>query len=159
MSDRNCEPLSSAGVARREAMLDELNKVMERTHRNRRALRRIAATGGSACLMLLLIRLAFPGTSNPTDTPRIVEDATGAPGVVEPVESAQRRGCVTVIVQTDESILERYRAKPTSRTVLMDDRMLVQTLASIDRPAGVIRFGDTIRLTGPVTDAELGLKQ
>lgn len=38
---------------------------------------------------------------------------------------------------------------------LLDDRELVETLAAIGRPAGLIRSHDGFRLTDPVTDAEL----
>ncbi len=38
---------------------------------------------------------------------------------------------------------------------LLDDRELVETLAAIGRSAGLIRSPDGLRLTDPVTNAEL----
>jgi hypothetical protein len=55
--------------------------------------------------------------------------------------------------------MEQYRAKPTGRTTRLDDAMLIETLASIHRPAGLIHFGDQVRLSAPVTDEELNLQQ
>ncbi len=75
------------------------------------------------------------------------------------VKSDRRPRCVTITVQTDQSNLGRYRAEPPRSIVRMDDRVLIETLASINRPAGLIRFGDRLRLSAPVTDADLGIRQ
>ena len=159
MNDPRSEPLSPAGLARREAMFDELVEVMTRTHRARRTRRRMLAIGGCTGLLLLLIRLSLPVASTPTKAPQIADGppqrSTG--NVID--NSPEHRACVTVLVQTDPAVVERYRARPTGRIVRMDDRMLLETLASIHRPAGLIRFGDRIRLSAAVTDAESGLKR
>ncbi|UCC29306.1 MAG: hypothetical protein JSU86_14020 [Phycisphaerales bacterium] len=162
MSEPQSEPLeqlSSAGLARCEVMLGELVEVMTRTHRARLVRRRLLATGGGACLVLLLIRLALPGASDPGDPARIAESLTGSSTVVQPAEAPPRPASITVIVETDASVLERCRAEPTQRVVRMDDSMLLETLASIKRPAGLIRYGGQTRLSAPVTDAELGIGQ
>lgn len=162
MSEPQSEPLeqlSSAGLARREVMLGELVGVMKRTHRGRRVRRRLLATGGGVCLVFLLIRLALLGASDPSDPARIAENPTGSSEVVYPAEAPSRPASITVIVKTDASILERCRAEPTQRIVRMDDSMLLETLASINRPAGLIRYGGQTRLSTPVTDAELGIGQ
>ncbi len=160
MNDQQCEPLSPAGIARREAMLEELVEVVKGTHRARRRRRQALALGGCTSLLLALIWVGLPGASGPRDVPSIAGQPPEARQERAPApEHPQRHLCVTTIVQTDPSVLERYRVQPTSHIVRMDDQMLLATLASINRPAGLIRFGDRVRLSAPVTDAELGLKQ
>ena len=160
MNEQQCEPLSPAGIARREAMLEELVEVVKRTRRVRRRRRQVLALGGCVSLLLALIWVGLPGASGPRDAPPIAQQTPEAQQEVAPApEVPQRHLCVTTVVQTDPSVLERYRVQATSRVVHMNDQMLLATLASINRPAGLIRFGDRVRLSAPVTDVELGLKQ
>ena len=159
MNDPQPEVLSPAGLARREAMLDELVEVVKRTRRTRRLRRRMLATGGCAALILMLIWLGLPGAFVHTEAPQFAEDIPSRPTGAAPDESAKRRAPVTVLIKTDPTVVERYRAGPTGRIVQMDDRMLLESLAAIDRPAGLIRFGDQVRLSAAVTDAELGLRR
>ncbi len=157
MHDPPSEPLSQAGQARREAMLDELVAVVSQTHRARRLRRHVLGSGVVVCLVLLLMRLGLPGAGGLDDGRLLVNRTPDERRVVTPTEAPRRSGCVTVLVQTDPTVVDRYRARTTGLAVRMDDRMLLNALASINRPTGLIRFGDSLRLTAPVTDAELGL--
>jgi hypothetical protein len=157
MSEPEAERLSPAGQARREAMLDELLEVVKRTQRARRLRRRATVIGGCAGLVLLFVVFTWPGAPGPA--PQVANLSTGQPTDVRLVEAPRPPACITSVVETDVSVLARYRAVPQPVVARMDDRMLVQTLASIGRPAGLIRFGDDVRLSRPVTDAELNLNQ
>lgn len=164
MSEPNSARLSPEGQARREAMLDELVGVLKHTHTVRRRRKRIVTAGACACLALLVARLIVPdGLDKPEHTRIMADKADPVPAVAprppaaETGMSARPRVCVAKAVSTDPKILDRYRAEPTGRIARMNDRMLVNALASINRPAGLIRFGSRARLTAPVSDAELGL--
>lgn len=159
MNEPRSKPLTPAGQARREAMLGELVEVVKQTHRTRRLRRRVLGAGALVCVALLLMRLSLPVGNVVDDGARVVERMSDESDVVVPAEFPPEAVRVTVIVQTDPSVVERYRAEPTGLVVQIDDRMLLTTLASIGRPTGLIRFGDTLRLTAPVTDADLGLKR
>ncbi len=158
MSNPKGAPLSRGGLTRRDEMLHDLVGVMERTHRARRMRRRVLAAGGSLCVLVLLIALAIPGGTESPDTRLVVESEASDP-VPASVTTVvpQRAVVITSIVTTDPSVLDRYRANPSSFVVRMTDKTLLETLASIHRPAGLIRFGGEIRISAPVTDAELGL--
>ena len=158
MSDEQDEQLSPAGLARRDKMLGDLVGVMERMHRARRLRHRLAASGGSACLLLLLVLLAIPGSSDGPGAGELVE--TARPEITVPLGApitSQGRSVLTELVTTDPSVLDRYRANPRAVVIRMNDRMLLDALASIGRPAGLVRFGDDVHVSAPVTDAELGL--
>jgi len=159
MNDVQPEQLSPTGLARREAMLDELIGVVKRTRRARRVRRRMLAVSGCMGLLLMMGWVARSGSPIPGEAPRIAETASDSPSTIQHTTDPQRRHVVTLIVQTDPAVVERFRARPRDSIVRIDDRMLLDALASIDRPAGLIRFGDRIRLTKPVTDAELRLEQ
>ena len=159
MSDPQSESLSSHGRARREVMLEELIQAMDRTHRRRRARRRLLAGAGCVCLALVLVRLLLPVPSGP----RYEHQSAGLSGghAVSTAGDQDRRGYTVIadIVQTDPAVLERCRARPTGSVLRIDDQILLTTLASINRPAGLIRIGGQVRLSAPVTDAELEINQ
>ena len=141
-------------------MLGELVGIMAQTRRARRVRRRVLATVGCVGLLLVVGRLAMPLFTRPgVVRPQIVEHLPDreAPAAVKAI--AQTRPAITLRVRTDPSIVERYRAAPTGVIVRMDDATLIETLAAIHRPAGLIRFADRVALSAPVTDAELGIGQ
>jgi len=143
MNEQDRSSLSDAGRVRREAMLGEIVAQMQRLHRRRRVRRTAAA---SACMVVLLIGLsllAMPARGPAPDSRMVVEKPEPAPGVS--IE----------IVRTDPSVLQRFAARPTSRTVLLDDEALLDELAAMDRPAGLIRSGGRVWLTADVVDARL----
>ena len=150
--------LSQVGRARREEMLGELVEVMERTHRARRVRRRALATGGSALVLAIFMYLVLPRVSQNPPVPDFVENTPQrVPAPIGVQAEPQRTTVLTKVITSDPSVLERLRADPPQAVIRMNDRMLLDALASIDRPAGLIRLGDDIRLSAPVTDAELGL--
>jgi hypothetical protein len=140
-------------------MLDELIGVMERTHCRRRTRRRALTGAAGTCVLFALLWLALPGLLAPVDKTEIAQQThTPRMQIPMPPSTAHERR-TAVVVQTDPGILERCRARPTGAVVHMDDGLLLQTLASINRPAGLIRMGDRVLLSAPVTDAELSLSQ
>ncbi|MCP4590693.1 MAG: hypothetical protein GY842_08110 [bacterium] len=156
MSDPVSEPLSPAGLDRKETMLDELCAAVRETHRARRRRRRFVAAGGSFCLILALAWLGWSVSVIPSDGGMIAK---------VPITDRHSHEVLTVPrpsiirVATDPTVLERYRARSTAVVERIDDRILLNTLASIGRPAGLIRYGGRIRLTAAVTDVELSVRQ
>jgi hypothetical protein len=113
---------------RRETMLGELLETMRRHHRRRRVRRGLGAAAVTALVAAggaWIVR-----APQPAETVRLAEAA--APRVVV-VSGSHRTGVVRVI----------------------DDDGLVERLAEIDRPAGVIRSEGRIWLTSAVADADL----
>ncbi|MCP4250445.1 MAG: hypothetical protein GY778_25665 [bacterium] len=149
------ESLSPEGNARREAMVGPLVEVMRHTHRSRRRRRRVLAGGGTLAVLFVVLKLTLPGGMTPQNDRQVADNTgnvnSGADAVSNP------RACVTEIIQTDETVRERFRAAPVRRVAMITDRMLVDDLFAVGRPAGLIRMGNEVRLTAPVTDADLGL--
>jgi hypothetical protein len=86
-----------------------------------------------------------PGDSPPPDTDRPTHLAAAV---------------VIATVRTDPTIVQRYRAQPAeSQVIRLTDQSLLDTLASIHRPAGLIYRDDRVVLSAPVTDEELGLRR
>ena len=139
--------LSPKGAARREAMLGDLTAAMTKLHRRRRV-RRMTASGATVALLCIVLfrtlQLPLDGTKT-ASTPPPVRGWT-------PVEEAPTR---TVIVQTDHDIVVRLLASPPAIVTRIDDNQLIRTLIEIGRPAGLIRFGDRVALSAPVTDQEI----
>ena len=118
----------------REAMLEELLVAMAHLHRRRRRRRRVAG----AALALLL--------------------AVGGVWVAGPLRGGHEPFAIGHGGDHEEA--PRTDLRDWERTGLIrqiDDAELIEILAEIDRPAGLIRTGSSIRLTEPVTDADLGL--
>lgn len=157
MTDHKTEQFSPVGAARKEAMLSELVQVMQDTRRRRRTRRRIGAVGATSVGLVLLLWIVVQTPPGATTPRRIVENL--APHMTDLSETPKpSAACVIKIVRNDPDVVGRYRAKQRkSRVERIGDRTLVETLASINRPAGLIQFGDSIRLSAPVTDDELGL--
>ena len=120
--------LTPEGVARREAMLDELVGAMQRVHHGRRVRRRAAS---ALAVLTIFVGIAWVVGSQLPARPEIVVH------LPQPQPSD---------------------APPTQRLIQMvDDDELVALLAQLDRPAGIVRSEGRIWLTNAVTDAELGL--
>ena len=165
MTEPDPDQLSPAGQARCASMLGELVSTMERTHRGRRQRRRALAVTASVAVVALAVRVVVWPGSDGTVTPRFVEappvpslSVEDEPHVLERY-LVTPRPLVTRMVPTDPDVLGRYRADPRKGYVRLDDDALLEVLASIRRPAGLIRIGDTVRLTAAVTDAELGFER
>ena len=136
MTDRT-PPLSPAGRARREIMLEELTGELHRVRRRRRRVRRAVFTAPLvvlviACLSLLDLRLE-------NTRPVILVQSVQIEDVPSPIRIVWEEG-------------------GTGRIQVIDDEGLVDILNEIDRPAGVIRFEGRTWITRAVTDAQLGLE-
>ena len=132
MNEYERSQLTPEGVARREAMLDELVGAMQRVHHGRRVRRRVA----SALVALTIF--------------------AGIAWVIGSQLSVGDRAQPDIFVERPpQQVLD---APPTERLIqMMDDDELVALLAQIDRPAGIVRSEGKIWLTNAVTDAQLGL--
>ncbi len=136
------DPLSPMGVARRDAMLPDLIDAMQRLHCRRRRRKRIAAIStltGMAVICALSVRLA-----------QIAPPMAPAPHAANPVHAPV--GSIITVVQTDRSTLDRHRPATSFSAILIDDQSLLDVLAEIDRPAGLIRMDGQVRLTAVPTD-------
>lgn len=126
--------LSQAGRVRADAMLTSLTAHMQRTHRNRRARRRAATIAAPTLLAVAAVALMrFPSRSPRSDT-------SPAPRVIA---RAEPTGPLITIVRSNASIVEQ---------VAISDNQLLDTLAAMDRPVGLVRSGDRVWLTRDVTD-------
>ena len=160
MSDELREELNPVSEGRREAMLSELTAAMRRTHRTRRLRRHGVSAAAVAFAALAIVRLGTVPIPNADGPPVLVE----RPNPGSPIQPSfggdgRRPKCMIELVQTDRAILDRLAARPIGRPTVLDDRSLITALAQIDRPAGLIRSAKKVRLSGPVTDAELQLQR
>lgn len=141
------EPLSGAGRARRDALLPVLEAAVVREGRRRRVRRYAMRSATAAVLLAVGVGLVanWPSSQN--------QRLAGRGSAEGPREAAGR----VVTLHSRPGVLDRYVVatsfNPADYT--MDDRTLVDTLAAIGRPAGLIRVSGRIRLTNPVTDLEL----
>jgi hypothetical protein len=111
------------------------------------------------CLALALVWLLWAGAFRPSHE-RQFSDQPDTPFSDSPTKADHRHlAYVSHIVHTDPTVLERCRARPTGSVLRIDDRTLLTALVSINRPAGLIRIDGQVRLSAPVTDAELEINQ
>jgi len=174
MNDPHHTPLGPEGRIRRDVMLGELLHEVDRVRRMRRVKRRTTVALSVVAIAVLTVRFVeFPSSQNAV-TERVIVDASPdgqtQPASIPAHENDNQRAhrvvrivsadhSVNVVrVKSDSMILDRYAADlPTGLVRWLDDRELLETLTSIDRPAGLIRMGRTVRLSRPVSDAELAL--
>lgn len=151
--DSAAEPLSPRGVARRDAILRDLERAQRR-----RARSRTAARVSVAALPLLAaagaLWLFTSSSTTPTHTPSTASAPTDAPGsaaprdrsheTVEPAPAEQpvdERPRIT-IVRNDPGIVDRLAAQPQDppvRVELLDDAALLEALAEAGLDYGLIR--------------------
>jgi hypothetical protein len=145
--------LSAVGRRRRDAMRDELLTAFVTLHQARRTRRRVAA---SAALVAIIASAGWVGARYAGR----VEPA-GAPGdivasnvlLVEIIETATTgrsinfatlvEGSSSLVIDVDDS---------SSLVQMLGDDALVETLEQMERPAGLIEMGGTVRLTRNVVD-------
>lgn len=143
--------LSPTANQRREQMLHDLIDDMQRIHRARRA-RRSALLATTPLLLLAMVfawtRWTVAHAPPPGSSTKIVH----APNSASPLQPA----AIITVVQTDATVLDRYRATSSSsaasQTSMLDDAQLLDALANINRPAGLVRTADRVWLTRSVTD-------
>ncbi|HVZ93523.1 MAG TPA: hypothetical protein VG797_03335 [Phycisphaerales bacterium] len=153
--------LSAEGRRRREAMLGELVGELSRTRRRRVV--RAQLTAGA--LAIVLVGLAFMTVSRgPVKIATVTPLIETAPGTV--AQATTIAG--TRFVKTDPTVVERWavkggfemakyetrrhEAEPIVRFI--GDEELLDTLAAMGRPAGIVRMEGRVWLTAAVTDAE-----
>lgn len=175
MMEQDKHALSPEGRQRREAMLDELLDHVDRRRTTRITRRRVAWIVSVLVVGVLCVRMAWWPDGGANGSRDRIVDATGgdaAQGVngsdgggleaVEPGSLAQvvtrRQPRDVIFVESDPAVLERYRTQEAPGLVRrVDDLGLIESLAAINRPAGLIRIGDKVRPSRPVSDAELAL--
>ena len=143
--DDQRQPLTESERAGLDAMLAPLQRRVAGAARARRFRRR--AVGAVAVMALVAVVATFalraPTPPTPTLAPPIAKRT--APLQIE-------------YVQTDPTSVERIAVTGAVdlSAYTIDDTQLLDTLASIDRPAGLVRTAEGVSLTRPVTDLELG---
>lgn len=138
------ERLSSAGELRRDAILDLLQGEMRTVHRRRRMHRQIAASSLMLVLvagLTVLIQSSWRSREHTQDGQRFT--AESAP---------DNPGCIIEMVQTDESIIDRWRTNSVPQADWLDDRTLLAALHDLGRPTGLIRAEGRTWLTSNVVD-------
>lgn len=160
------EDLREAGRRRRDAALNDLLGYMNSVHRARRLRRRSAATALLLALGAGILFLALPTKrSDHTIAPIAIDDApmdssdlaeVDSPSAPEPLRIDGPEPVNIVVVRSDPSIVERYRADVTEYTHIrvhhLSDEELLRELAAMGRPTGMISMGGKTWLTEDVTD-------
>jgi len=140
--------LSESGRRRRDAMLTGLQDEVVRSARRRRRRRRLGA--GAAALGLLVAGGVIIATLSP---PPAADNGvrSGAEGRSARPERAR---IVVRRVQTDAGIASRVRAAGVASVPVhsVSDAVLLETLAELGRPAGLVRTPERVWLTADVTD-------
>jgi hypothetical protein len=146
-------PLSDAGRERRDQMLLELQGVMRRRVRVRRAVR-VAGAGGAVCTLAVAAIMMWAGTRSPQQTPLA---HTGPANVrttpVAPVPPAENMVQAPMpayeLVRTDASSLEKYVVSGGggTRVEVLSDEGLLQALAKTGNVYGFVRTGDHVSVT------------
>ncbi len=160
MTDRHVQ-LTPDGRARRDAMRADLARLVDRRRRRRLAGRTMV---GVTAILLLAVGAVWMIPAAQVTPPDVVVDATPATpsriirvatdGVVVDRLRASTGGALARLRVTDApGALDRWRADPgPSRIVYLSDDGLVDMLARLDRPAGIIRSGGEVHLTAAVVD-------
>ncbi len=176
------EQLSSAGCARREAMLDDLRaEVVTRGAQRRRARARNRAIGVSslglviiaAAVVALTVRTPAPGPGAPINEPRAHNDPLPTDEAAPPRPTHQRSQVLILqlvidpdrtpirIVQVEPGVARRFSTATRARSgalpqiLYLNDAELLTTLAAAGRPTGLVRSEGRVWLTASVTDAAL----
>lgn len=139
----------------KQRLRTELILAMRDHHQRRRSRRRVLATAILIFSTGILAFLMF-GRSSTTPTPPVSRDIGGdspLPAIPQTsTEIKELRHSIITIVRTDPNILERYALPPTSKIETISDEILLNSLASLGRPTGLIRYDGRVRLTKDVTD-------
>jgi len=175
MNEQDRHHLSAEGRRRKEVMLDELLKRVDRRRSARTARRRGTWVAGALVIGLFAARMVMHSEPEGGRSPdRIVQSSPDGPadiirGATSGVEYTSETtfavrivttGAPTFVTQvvSDPTAVSRLRSGELDTLVRrVDDRELLDSLASINRPTGLIRIGDEVRLSRPVSDAELAL--
>ena len=133
--------LSPVGAARRDRMLDDLKRDMRRVHVVRRRRRTLAAAAAPLVLVIiggLLLRNVVPTANQPGPAPR---PPSVAPAAV-----------ITIVHTTPPPPQQLITSGNVSIVQTLSDSELLEMLAAMNRPAGLVRAGDRTWLTRSVAD-------
>jgi len=147
--------LSPGGLQRRDAMRGAMIGAFANLHRARRRRRRASAalalvvllTGGA--WLAAQFTTAAPGTHHVASEGAV---AGAAVSLVEIIEGPAGSRAVEFALVAEGASLVTDVAPGASFVEVIDDDRLVETLAEMNRPAGLIAVGGTVRLTRAVTD-------
>jgi len=144
--------LSLAGLKRRDAMRGELLGAFAAVARAR-IVRRRAALGAGAALVAVGAVWAGARLVIPIATPATPGSGFLAVSLVETIETPANSNAIDfAYVSAESSHLVAYVPPGASLVQIIDDSELVEALAQMNRPAGLIEIGYTVRLTRDVTD-------
>ncbi|GEM_PF-2104401 len=145
--------LSLAGQKRRAAMRGEMIDAFVALHRTRRMQRRVA---GSLVALALMVGSAWVGgrlAGRPGSTPGTSGSSTAL--LVETIDTAASgRAIEFAYVTASDTSLVTYVDGSSSAVQTIDNATLIETLAEMNRPAGLIEMGGTVRLTRNVVDGD-----
>lgn len=149
MNDQPFSELSQSGLARRQRMHDELIEAMTKLHRRRHVRRRTLVAAVLLLPLLFGALVLVKPSAAPPALPTIVE---GEPRLPHP-QPGDARPSLVQVVHTDPSVIDRYAYSASDSTVTwIDDQQLLQELAALGRPAGIVRMNGRAWLTMDVTD-------
>ncbi len=146
--NREGDPIDQRRASMRRDLLDH----MQTHHRRRRARRRQLSAATLLLSAGLLLLFAAPLLrSNSTEVADLTNPTPHTDTPTIPAEY-QVPAAFIQIVTTETSITDRYVRKPPSIIELIDDHSLLEDLVALNRPTGLIRSGDRVWFTAPVTD-------
>jgi len=167
MTDRHDDALSPAGQSRREAMLARLVDSMGAIHRRRRTRRR-ALVGSALAIAVVAWWIPAMPTMDEVEPIQVVSaPSTPSRGARDPAPQAMRSARIKT-VRTRPDLVARYQPRTDKPALIrhvaasepvaveiIGDTLLIEVLAGIDRPAGLVRTEGKVWLTAAVTDADL----
>ncbi len=124
MKNDNEMILTKTGESRREAMLNLLVTDMRQLHRRRRLRRHVITTVVPILVVAIMAALWTARTDQPVSVER---------------PSAGSFRTQVVRVQTDSSLLDRYRVTKVSQAEILTDDALITALAENNHTTGLIR--------------------
>lgn len=140
--------LSQAGQQRRDAMLGELMHAMDAHHRRRHRIRRTMSVCGA--LLLIAGAAAYIISAAGANTPPT--HATLAVNTQKSLATEPAAAVLIARIETDPTVLDRYRTKATRDATILSDTELLESLREINRPAGLVRMDGEAWLTASVVD-------
>lgn len=144
-AERTIEPLTPEGLARKQAMLAQLESAVRGRGRRRVAIRAGAAVAATA----VIVTGVLASNTLTRSSPEPVSDPVPAVAHAEPTIDAPtpHLPARVVYVADDGSVLDRLTVVTTGSTVqrLSDDQLLAE-LREIGMPAGLVRTEGRVRL-------------
>jgi hypothetical protein len=141
--------LSEAGQMRRDAMLGDLLLAMDTHHRRRHTIRRTVSVCGA--LLLIAGAAAYIITAAGANAP-ITAHSIVATNTQESIAPSPAPGMLIARIDTDPTVLDRYRMANASSAIILSDTDLLESLREINRPAGLVRMEGEVWLTASVVD-------